>query len=332
MNLTESIKQKALDLGFDLVGITGAGPIDSLQTDYLADWLKKDFAANMTYMHKNFDKRTRPAKLLPNAKSVICVALNYRPIQTPPPKTSTPLGRVANFALYQDYHGFMKKLLAKLCDFITDSVKPKKHTCKICVDSAPLLERALARRAGLGFIGKNHMLINPRLGAQILLGEIITDLDLTHDAPIEDRCSNCEKCINACPTGALSPDDRFDARKCISYLTIEHTGAIDTRLMPKIDMKLFGCDDCILACPYEKNAPPCTNKKFRFFPQTKWLNLQKILDLDTAEFDKHFNDSTVKRLGLEGLKGNAKICLANARTNQGTKKKSSSLKGVSHPR
>ena len=240
MSLTDDITHKAIELGFDLAGITEAAPIDADQTELLTGWLKSGFAGQMNYMHSNLQKRTDPAKLLEDAKSVICVGLNYKP-----PKYSASLrvlrsdarqsdlsgaaavGKVAHYAQYEDYHWFMRKRLGKLIDFV-NSIAEAGHKFKICVDSAPLAERALAARAGLGFIGKNHMLINPKLGGQIFLGEIITTLKLQADKPIDfgseqkeplalsgvegeesmdlitAKCAKCSKCVDACPTEAIS--------------------------------------------------------------------------------------------------------------------------------
>ena len=205
MSLSQEIKRKALELGFDLIGITDASPLNTEQVGMFSDWLKSGYAGQMSYMHSNLEKRTQPAKLLENAQSIICVGLNYKPPkQKPkPPDATTSIGKVANYAQYQDYHPFIKKRLRKLSEFIS-SLTGRDHKFKICVDSAPLAERALAVRAGLGFIGKNHMLINPKLGPQIFLGEIITTLKLSIDEPIScrsesglaneqsiDKCSNC---------------------------------------------------------------------------------------------------------------------------------------------
>jgi epoxyqueuosine reductase len=197
-----------------------------------------------------------------------------------------------------------------LAEFI-NSIAAEPFQFKICVDSAPLSERALAARAGLGFIGKNHILINPAIGPQLLLGEIITTLKLPVDQPIADTCSNCNNCIKACPTGALTADGRFDANKCISYLTIEYKGRIPNDLAEKIGDRLFGCDQCVLACPFHKKAPPCQNKYFTFYPDRAKLNLHEILALTEDSFGTKFADSPLKRLPLDCLKRNAKICLAN---------------------
>jgi len=312
MSLGEDIKQEALELGFDLVGVTDGSPIDAEQVELLAGWLKSGYAGQMSYMHENFEKRIDPARLLENAQSVICVGLNYRPPK-PEPKPSeltAPVGGIANYAQYEDYHSFIKNRLRKLADFIRSSVDGDIRF-KICVDSAPLAERALAGRAGLGFVGKNHILINPDLGPQIFLGEIIMDLKLQTDEPIASGCSNCDKCLEACPTGALRADGQFDANKCISYLTIEHKDQISPALAQRIGDRLFGCDECVLACPYQEAGPVCDNKQFKFYGDRAKLDLNEILGLSEESFDARFSGSVIKRLGLERLKRNARICLAN---------------------
>jgi len=312
MTLAEDIKQKAIELGFDLAGITDASPLNIEHVEVFTRWLKAGFAGQMGYMHRNLEKRTNPAKLLKNAQSVICVGLNYTPPKTQlkPPDPAAPAGRVANYARYEDYHLFIKKRLRKLIDFIV-SIAGADLTFKICVDSAPLAERAFAVRAGLGFIGKNRMLINPKLGPQILLGEIITNLKLKSDEPIDSNCSNCNKCITSCPTGALRPDGRFDANKCISYLTIEYEGKIPANLAEKIGARLFGCDECVLACPYQKNAPTCSNADFTFYPDRTCLNLNEILKMTEYQFKTRFFNSPLARTGLQKLRTTAELCLRN---------------------
>ena len=358
MSLAQDIKAKGLELDFDLVGITDAAPIDNERFKLLTDWLAFGYAGRMNYMRENLDKRTNPAKLLKDAQSVICVGLNYTPPKRSPSlralrsnarqshlhDVTAPTGKVANYAQYEDYHLFIKKQLHKLVDFIS-SVAGPDHEFKICVDSVPLAERALAVRAGLGFIGKNHMLINPTLGPQIFLGEIITTLMLQTDGPpfchserifchserifchserseesIEStttKCHSCNKCIDACPTGALRADGQFDANKCISYLTIEYKGQVLADLAEKIGDWLFGCDECVLACPYQENAPVCKNKQFKFYNGRAELDLHRILNLTEADFDAEFTDSPIKRSGLDRLKRNAQICLANITRKRG---------------
>ena len=312
MSLSQDIKYKTIELGFDLVGVTDASPIDARQAEIFAQWLKSGFAGQMDYMHRNLQKRLDPTRLFENAQSVIVVGLNYTPPKhkPKPPDTAAPTGRIAGYAQYEDYHSFIKERLSKLIDFIK-SLAGAGVKSKICVDSAPLAERAMAVRAGLGFIGKNHMLINPRLGCRIFLGEIVTDLKLSADEPVAGDCADCRKCLDACPTGALRPDGQFDAGVCINYLTIEYKGRIPPGPAEKIGDRLFGCDECVVTCPYQKHAPACRNRQFKFYRDRAQIDLQEVLSLSAESFDARLAESPINRLGLEGLKRNARICLAN---------------------
>lgn len=313
MQLKSQLKQKGRQLGFDLIAVTSSDPINEKNAQYLSQWLAAGHAGDMAYMYRNVEKRINPSELLPNAKSVICLALNYRPHLRPCPGRQR--SRIANFALYRDYHIFMKELMRELVSFMEQKTPDTTDQYKICVDSVPLAERALAQRAGLGFIGKNHMLINPDLGSQLLLGEIVTTLKLAPDTPMPSACKNCCKCIKACPTGALQPEN-LDASKCISYLTSEHKGPIPVSLSTSIGPAIFGCDLCMLACPYENNASSakCSNSSFTFYPERGDLDPAEVVNWTEREFEQFFSDSSVKRLGLDRLKRNAAICLKNTRT------------------
>jgi epoxyqueuosine reductase len=309
---TDDIKQKALALGFDLVGVTSAEPLDAEQIRLYQNWVDSGLAAGLHYMTRKISERFNPRALLPGAKSVIVTAVNYKPLTVYNPRINSGVasGLVASYACYDDYHIFIKKLLLNLADFITSIAGPDIKF-KICVDSAPFAERSFAVRAGLGFIGKNHFLINPLLGPQLLLGEIITTLELVPDKPLTADCGSCSKCIKVCPAGALRDDGRFDAGRCISYLTIEHKDDIPANLAAMMGNHIFGCDGCILCCPYQQNAPCCKNKEIIFFPERANLNINEILEMDEELFKKSFFDSPLLRTGLARLKRNARICLEN---------------------
>ncbi len=310
MSLAEKIKLKAAELGFDLAAITDASPISSEHIKYFSNWLAAGHAAEMSYMHRNFEQRTDPKKLFAPAKSIIIVGLNYKCDCLPQEPTAKPSGQICDYALYPDYHDFIKHRLRSLAIYINTFFDDLEF--KICVDSAPLAERALAARAGLGFIGKNHMLINPTLGCQIFLGELLTNIDLPCDKPIQQQtCENCDLCIKACPTGALSSAGSFVASKCISYLTIEHKNDIPASFAEKFGDSLFGCDRCSKACPYHQKAPACKNKDFTPDIAKKHLVLDAILNMPPEQFARDFKTTPIYRTGIENLKRNAGICKKN---------------------
>lgn len=309
MNLTESIKNKALQLGFDLAGITTTDPLAQEEISNLRQWLDAGCAADMGYMHRNFEKRTNPAKLLEGAKSVICTGLSYT--LHPDENNTNGTGKIADFALFEDYHDFIRDRLGKLVDFMVELTGQEDLRHKVCVDSVPIAERSFAQRAGLGFIGKNHMLTSRKYGSQILLGLIVSPLSLDPDQAAESsNCQGCDSCIRACPTGALTTEG-IDSRKCISYLTIEFKGEISSDLADKIGNRLFGCDECSKACPFTQNAPPRNNTDLKFHSKLHHMNPKDILQWTDAQFQEFFASSTVKRTGLECLKRNARICLNN---------------------
>ncbi|MEN6424498.1 MAG: tRNA epoxyqueuosine(34) reductase QueG [Phycisphaerales bacterium] len=296
MSLEQEIREKAFDLGFDAAGFTDASPVAHEHVEHFETWLQSGYAGPMQYMHRNPEKRFDPGKLLEDARSVIVVALSYKPLATATP--TVPKGKVAQYAQYQDYHDFIKPLLHKLADFVQNRTDGRRRF-KICVDAAPLAEKALAVRAGMGFIGKNHLLIHPRLGPQVLLGELITTVPLKPDEPGRGDCGGCDLCLSACPTGAIRRDGFLDARRCISCLTQYGPS-------PGIGDWLFGCDECLLACPYQQRAPASANREFKRYPERAQLDLQEVIELTPEAFDARFHDSPIRRLGLDALKNNAR--------------------------
>ncbi len=307
----ETICKKARELGFDAAGVTHAGLIDADDIERFRKWLNRGCAGDMRYLLRNFDKRVNPAKLLDRARSVIVVALSYKIAAEPAVGRRT--AKISRYAQFQDYHGFMKTLLRQLAKFIA-SESGLACGFKLCVDSVPLAERALAKRAGLGFIGKNHMLINPQLGPEVFLGEIITTAEVEPNEPAQGDCGDCRKCIEACPTGALSGQGCFDATRCISYLTIEHKGEIPAGMRAAIGDRLYGCDRCVNACPYWRSAPARSNKAFEHVGERAGFDPADVLQMTPEQFERMFSDSPIERLGPDRLKRNAQVCLDNIRS------------------
>ncbi|MEN6334218.1 MAG: tRNA epoxyqueuosine(34) reductase QueG [Phycisphaerales bacterium] len=309
MSIEQDVKQKALELGFDAVGITDASPVGREHVEHFHTWLESGCAGPLQYMHRNLEKRIDPIKLLDGVRSVIVVALSYKSqvdaiaVGWAPPTTSA--GRIAQFAQYEDYHSFIKGLLRQLASSMQELIGGS-HRFKLCVDSAPLAEKALVVRAGLGFIGKNHLLIHPQLGPQILLGELLTTAEFAPDEPSRGNCGDCDLCLRACPNGALRSDGLLDARECISCLTQHQPSA-------KIGNWLFGCDECLLACPHQQRAPACANRQFIRREERACVNLRELIELNPEEFEARFGDSPIARAGLDALKRNAQICLRNVR-------------------
>lgn len=304
MGFEKEIKRKALSLGFDIIGITSAEDIDAGQIENFKDWLKAGCNAEMAFLERDVEKRFSPAAIVPGAKSVICVAINYK-IKQPVVKDSL---QIASYALYPDYHKFIREKLLLLAEFLKS--KDNNLKFKICVDSSPIAEKLLAMRAGLGFIGKNRLLTNSQTGSFILLGEIITNLQLEPDEPVgKQLCGDCRKCIDACPTKALS-DNGFDARKCISYLTIEHKGEINPELKNKMGLHLFGCDECLLACPYNDKTPLCEKRQYGFVAREIIIKPEDVLCWTEKDFENFAANSAILRTGFDRIKRNALICRA----------------------
>lgn len=306
--LAAEIKQFARSLGFDLVGIAPAGP--SAHRDYFRQWLDQGSAGTMHYLYDRVEERVDPATYLPGAKSVICVAMSYyAPLQTPPADPSA--GRIARYALGDDYHDLILKRLNKLADWLRATV-PGTHT-KRGVDTIPVMEKELAARAGIGWMGKNTCIIHHKAGSWMFLGEVLTTLELPPDQPATNHCGSCTRCIDACPTQAITGPYQLDAKKCISYLTIEHRSEIDPALQDKIGNWLYGCDICQEVCPF--NHQPLPTSEPAFLPRFKdgTINAAAAEHWDIEEYRNTFRHSAIKRIKLPQLHRNAAVVNRNVR-------------------
>jgi epoxyqueuosine reductase len=322
VTLAKQIKSKAFALGFDLVGIVAAGPLAGIAA--FERWLADGRHGEMGYLARNVGRRGDPRQLLPGAKSIIVIACNYhttnpepvagatRNADIPVRATDAHCGQIARYALGDDYHDIIGGKLDALIEAIRALVPGVQ--AKACVDTAPVLERELAQRAGLGWIGKNTMLLHRRFGQWLFLGEILLDVELWPDAPeIHDRCGRCTRCITACPTNAIVAPRELDARRCISYLTIELKGPIPPELRPLIGNRIFGCDDCLEVCPWNRFAQQAREPGFSPRKDLTTPELVKLLELDEAEFKRRFARSPILRAKRRGLLRNVCVALGNSR-------------------
>jgi epoxyqueuosine reductase len=300
------IKAQSYGLGFDLAGITTLGPASTVSA--FDAWLERGFAGEMSYMARTAEKRRDSRLPIAGARTAIVVAMSYGGAE--------PSGPVARYARGDDYHDIVLEKLNQLHRWLSVHVGRDVHG-KAYVDTGPLLERDLARRAGLGWFGKNTMLINPRAGSFFFLGALLVDLELEADAPFEtDHCGTCRRCLDACPTGALTEPHVLDATKCISYLTIELKGDIPEQLRAQIGDLLYGCDICQEVCPWnEKFSLPLREEAFKPREAIAGKNAgtlaRELLAMSDEDFRIAFKNSPVKRAKLRGLKRNAVVVLAN---------------------
>jgi epoxyqueuosine reductase len=355
--LKSKILARARELGFDAAGVAPAQPVPHAK--FLDDWLARGFAGEMSYMARDTARRKDPRALLARAKSIIVVALNYcggetaggggmedfkdgqtekwkngceeewkrgkrtdakaLPPNPPSLQPSTPSGVIARYARGRDYHDLMRGKLDALAAFIREI--SSGATTKVYVDTGPLLERELAQQAGVGFVGKSTVLINRGLGTWFFLGEILTDLELEPDAPQKNLCGTCARCIEACPTRAIVAPFQLDSRRCISYLTIELKGPIPRDLRPLIGTRIFGCDDCLAVCPWNRFARLAHETAFQ--PLSIGIgegtgatlqipDLLALLSLSEEEFGRVFANSPIKRVKRRGLLRNVCVALGNA--------------------
>ena len=311
--LARRIRDLARELGFQRCGISG---IELAEDEaHLRDWLAQGLYGSMHWMARHGDKRSRPSALIPGTLRVISVGLDYGRNDEQEAWTTLADGRrayVARYALGRDYHKLMRQRLQTLADRIQDEIGPFGH--RVFVDSAPVLERALARNAGLGWIGKHTCLIDHNGGSWFFLGEIYVDLPLPIDTPASAHCGTCTRCIDVCPTQAIVAPYQLDARRCISYLTIEHEGPIDEALRPAMGNRIFGCDDCQLVCPWNKFARRSDEPDFRARNDLDTATLPQLFAWDEDEFLRRTEGSAIRRSGHERWLRNIAVALGNAPT------------------
>lgn len=308
--LTRNIKQWGKELGFQEVRISDCDLTEDVK--HLERWIERGFHGSMSYMANNIDKRAKPENLHPGTIRIISVRLDYIPqgdrsksLITKPKKAF-----VARYALGRDYHKVIKAKLKKLAEKI--NLQVDQHQYRAFVDSAPIMERAIAAKAGLGWIGKNTMLINRQAGSYFFLGELFTNIPLPVDNKTTSHCGSCSACISICPTKAIVAPYQLDARKCISYLTIESKTSIPTSLRPLMGNRIFGCDDCQLICPWNKFAKPTDEKDFKPRHNLESTDLIKLFLWSEEAFLKNTEGSAIRRTGYNGWLRNIAVALGNA--------------------
>jgi len=317
------VKRRGEALGFDALGITTLEP--NVHSAELDAWLEAGYAGTMTYLARQAEKRKEPARIWPEARAAVVALLNYfhepeldpggltpgrRPGVSTPKTTSV---RVAQYAWSTDYHRVLGARLEGLANAIRDVVPGAQTRCY--VDAGPVPERELARRAGLGWIGKNMMLIHPGIGSFTFIGVVLTDADLEPDPPFEaDRCGTCRRCLDACPTAAFVAPHVLDARRCISYLTIEHRGEFTETEPAMLGDWVFGCDVCQDVCPWNVNFAAATrDPELAPRADVRTPDIEALLELDDTDFAARYGDTPFERPGADGMRRNARAVLTNGR-------------------
>jgi epoxyqueuosine reductase len=298
-------------LGFAAIGVTSIEiPEDER---HLLRWLAQGFHGEMDYMERHGVLRSRPQQLAPGTVRVVSARMDYWPKDSASPErvlADPSLGYVSRYALGRDYHKILRRALATLASQLAQRIGPFGY--RVCVDSAPVLEKALARNAGLGWMGKHTNLIARDAGSYFFLGEILTDLALPVDEPASAHCGTCEACIPACPTGAIVAPYSLDARRCISYLTIEHHSAIPVELRAAIGNRIFGCDDCQLVCPWNKFARAAAHPDFKVRHELDAAELTELFRWTEREWEERMRGSAIHRLGYQRFARNVAVALGNA--------------------
>jgi epoxyqueuosine reductase len=306
------LKTWALEAGFDRAGVAALDPLE--HGEALVRWLDRGDQAGMDYLGRRLEARLDPSRIFPGARSVLCVALQYHPLQKEDgERQPEPRGdlwrRVARYARGKDYHDVMGARLAALEERVWEAF-PGCETRRY-VDTGPVLERELAARAGMGAVGKNTMLLHPQGGSWFLLGELFLGLDLAPDAPLTDLCGSCTLCLEACPTGALPEPYRLDSNRCISFWTIEQRGALPPEVRRMVGGWVFGCDVCQEVCPWNAEPPGAVHPEMELPPERAELDLARLLRLPREEYVERFRGSPMKRAKLEGLQRNAAVAMGN---------------------
>ncbi|MGH8264784.1 MAG: tRNA epoxyqueuosine(34) reductase QueG [Steroidobacteraceae bacterium] len=310
-NLLTQLRRWATELGFQQLGVSGVDLADDEAR--LGEWLESGWHGDMQYMERHGTRRSRPAELIPGTLRVISVRMDYWPGDARDAEASlsdSESAYVSRYALGRDYHKLLRQRLQQLADRVTEAIGP--FGFRVFVDSAPVLEKPLARNAGLGWIGKHTNLINSRAGSWFFLGEIYTDLPLPVDVPATDHCGTCQACIDVCPTRAIVAPYQLDARRCISYLTIEHAGSIPEEFRRPMGNRVYGCDDCQLVCPWNKFAHITAEPDFRVRHGLDGASLAQLFGWTEAQFLERTAGSAIRRIGHERWLRNIAVALGNA--------------------
>ena len=311
LNLKKEIKKLGLEFGFQHVGITDT-QLDQHHQNY-HQWIKDNFHGEMSYMARNVDKRLKPELMVPDTLSVICVRLDYLPDEGDWPEqllSEANMAYVSRYALGRDYHKLIRKRLQRFADRISELVG--EHGYRVFTDSAPVLEKALAAKAGIGWQGKHSNILHREHGSWFFLGEIYTDLELEVDSPLENHCGRCTTCMEVCPTQAIVAPYVVDARRCISYLTIEHKSAIPIEFRSAIGNRIYGCDDCQLFCPWNRFAKISQEVDFQPRHGLDKISLLECLNWSAEDFEQKTLGSAIRRIGYQSWLRNVVVALGNA--------------------
>ncbi len=312
MSLTQKIKQHAYSLNFDLVGVFPVTPSQTIEV--YSRWLAQGYAGKMGYLHKHLEKKKDIRHVMPEALSLVVLGINYHTLDLPESERDDPSkGVISSYAWGDDYHEVVREKLESFRSFVEGLVTTKPNT-RVYVDTGPILEREYAQRAGLGWLGKNSMLIHPKKGSLLFLAEILLDFPLEPEearSKVSGDCGSCTLCIDACPTEAIVEEGVVDATQCIAYLTIELKDVIPAQLRTSMGNRIFGCDICQEVCPWNRNAPVSTLPGFQPRPLNVTPNLISLMGMTQEEFSQRFKKSPIKRTKRRGFLRNVAIALGN---------------------